>query len=333
MSSSSALETFIHGATKVFLENPSVETAQLIVGMANTIRENTAPCSGVCCPEVLSDGGDTEAGPASPAYHEAGPASPAYHEDDLYKEDTDVEEHDGKEMPFYGYEEFPHDYADIGENDDGEAIHGSDEEIYDSDTDDAAAGDDEVVPMSGIDTGMGECQVSNIHGYKQLYLPMSRYGHVMEEGVLPSGVGCAWVPSEEERNTEWTQCACVLAGKIQLVVAETPDTLCQEHCSGEWCPCPGMQKKWIYRHFTTLDVSHFEWHASKELIDMWKLARRIADPDGWVPYGTIREYFSLENYQAQCQAFYKLRDVWNILMASNIPENSTSLFQLKPQFR
>ena len=284
-----ALEKFIDGATKVFLENPSVATVQLIVGMANTIRENTTPpppCLGGCCPEVPPDGGDIEAGPEATACHEDG----------LAEGETEGEE------------------------------------MYDSDEGDDHLGECEVVPMSGVDVGKN-FQLSNIHGYKELYLPMSRYGHVMGEGVLPSGVGCAWLPSEEERNTEWTQCTCVRAGKIHLVVAKTPDELCQEHCAGDWCPCQGMQKKWIYRHFGTLDVSHFERHASKQLIDMWQLVRRVADPDGWVSYGTIREYFLLQNYNAQCQAFYKLRDVWKILTPSDIPEKSSWCFQLKPQFR
>ena len=361
MSAPASLDTFINGAIKSFLENPSVESAQLIVGMANTIRENTAPpSSGGCCAEVSPDGDDVEAGPGATAWHEddlsqggavsaalrhaTGALTKAETEPALLREssavakaaaadsDTDDEETHGGEMPFYGYEEFPRDYADIGENDDGEAIHDTDEEMYDSDSDDHA-NDGEVVPMSGIDTWIAECKLSNIHGYKQQPFLLGRFGHVMGEGLLPSGVGCSWLPSQEERNTEWTQCACVRAGKIQLVVAKTPNELCQEHCAGDWCPCPGMQKKWIYRHFGTLDVSHFERQASKELIDMWQLARRVADPDGWVSYGTIREYFSLEDYHAQCHAFYKLRDVWNILMPSNIPENSTSLFQLKPQFR
>ena len=374
------------GAIKSFLENPSVESAQLIVGMANSIRENTAPlpCSGGCCSEVPPDGGDMESEPGATAWHgdglaEEGTVGAGGIQDSVltydgetwvYTLNYDATEGDreaaigaalrdakgslakaetelamlheraaakataagGEEMPFYGYEEFPHDYADDGMNDDGEEIHDSDEEMYDSDADNAAAGHSEVVPMSGVDTEMGECRLSNIHGYKQLYLPMSNYGHVMGEGVLPSGVGCAWLPSEEERNTEWTQCACVRAGKIQLVVANTPDELCQEHCSGEWCPCPGMQKKWIYRHFTTLDVTHFENRASKELVDMWQIARSLADPDGWVVYDSL-DNFGFAMQPPQHQAFYKLRDVWEILTPSDIPEKSSWCFQLKPQFR
>ena len=299
MSSPNALEIFLQGAVKAFIENPSDESAQIIIRLANTIRENTTPpCSGGCCQKVPPESGEVEEELSSPGLQEHGIAEGGAGSEELV----------------------------------GEANHDSDEEMYDSGSDDNAD-DGEVVPMSGIDTRISEYQLSNIHGYKQLYLPMSKYGHVLGEGVLPSGIGCSWLPSEEERNTEWKQCACVRAGKIQLVVAKTPNELCQEHCAGDWCPCPGMQKKWIYRHFGTLDVSNFERCASKELIDMWQLARRVADPDGWVPYGTIREYFSLENYHEQCQAFYKLRDVWKILVPSNIPQNSTSLFQLKPQFR
>ena len=209
--------------------------------------------------------------------------------------------------------------------------------MYDSDE----RPSDEEDAMSGIDVGEN-CQIANIHGYEPHgYQDPSgppaniilKTGSVMGEGVLPSGIGCSWIPNEEERNTEWSQCACVRARKIQLVVTKTPNELCQKHCSGEWCPCPGMQKKWIYRHFTTLDVTHFENHASKELVEMWQLARRVADPDGWVQYGIIRNYFSLQNYHSHCLAFCKLRDVWKILVPSNIPENRTWMFQLKPQFR
>lgn len=272
--SMTALDTFLDGAIKTFLENPSVESAQLIVGMANTIRENTAPpCSGGCCSEV-HHGGGMEAEPALPVWHQHGIAEG---------------ETDGEEM-----------YDSHEEPDDGEG-----ESMW---------CDDGGPPVKvGLKTG-----------------------HVMGEGILPSGIGCAWIPSEGERNTENSQCECVRSGKIQLVVAKTEHELNESHYSGEWCPCPGEQKKWIYRHFSSFNVSNFEQHAPKEVMDMWQLVRSKADDNGWVCYGTIREYFSLQNYHSyhsQCQAFYKLHDDWKILMPINIPKNSTSLFQLKPQFR
>ena len=230
MSASTALATFMDGAINTFLENPSVECAQLIVCMANTIRENT---------------------------------------------NTTL-----------------------------------------------------VVPTQEIDTEDKEVE-------DQLETRLET-GHVMNEGPVPSGIGCAWIPNEQERYSEYSQCPCVRAGKIQLVVSETPEALCREHSSGEWCPCPGNQKKWIYRHFTTLNVTYFEQNASKVVVDVWNIARKMSDKDGWVSYANVRDYFSLEDYdtfQSQCKAFFILRDEWKILVPSDIPENSSWFFQLKPEFR
>ena len=62
----------------------------------------------------------------------------------------------------------------------------------------------------------------------------------------PMPIGRVWLPSEEFRGMQCYQCPCVREGKVELVVADKPDNLVRKHRNGKWCPCDGMQKKWIY---------------------------------------------------------------------------------------
>lgn len=258
MSTQTTLNTFMDGAIQTFLQNPTVECAQLIVGMANTIRKNITPPSVAVC-----------------------------HEDDIHRaEQVKIPTVDTK-------------YNSLLAN------------IYDSDC--GSTSPVEPLPKSNLNVG-----------------------HVVGQGTLPSGIGCSWITSEQQRYSEYAQCACVHAGKIQLVVANSPNELNEDHCAGEWCPCPGNQKKWIYRHFPIVNVTYFKQHASKVVVDVWNIVRKVSDKNGWVAYRNVRDCFSLQDYetfQSQCKAFNILRDEWKILVPSDIPENSSCFFQLKPDFR
>ena len=59
-------------------------------------------------------------------------------------------------------------------------------------------------------------------------------------------IGRAWIPNDTSLDTSSYQCKCVQDGKVQLVATTLPDDLCQPHRNGEWCPCEGTHKKWIY---------------------------------------------------------------------------------------
>ena len=61
-------------------------------------------------------------------------------------------------------------------------------------------------------------------------------------------IGRAWISCEERRNDPDCRCQCVVEGQVELVVSDHPDDLAQEHRNGDWCPCEGQQKKWIYLH-------------------------------------------------------------------------------------
>jgi len=62
-------------------------------------------------------------------------------------------------------------------------------------------------------------------------------------------IGRAWLPKGTHSDiTTLFKCQCVRDGKVVLVEAEHPDDLLVEddHRNGEWCPCSGMDRKWIY---------------------------------------------------------------------------------------
>jgi hypothetical protein len=62
-------------------------------------------------------------------------------------------------------------------------------------------------------------------------------------------IGRAWIPKGTHSDiAPLFECQCVRDGKVVLVEANHPDALLEEndHRNGEWCPCPGMDKKWIY---------------------------------------------------------------------------------------
>ncbi len=73
-------------------------------------------------------------------------------------------------------------------------------------------------------------------------------------------IGRAWISSEERRNDPDCRCQCVIDGQVELVVSDHPDDLAQEHRNGDWCPCEGQQKKWIYLH----EPSGNSWDAEEE---------------------------------------------------------------------
>ena len=73
-------------------------------------------------------------------------------------------------------------------------------------------------------------------------------------------IGRAWISSEERRNDTDCRCQCVIDGQVELVVSDHPDDLAQEHRNGDWCPCEGQQKKWIYLH----EPSGNSWDAEEE---------------------------------------------------------------------
>ena len=60
-------------------------------------------------------------------------------------------------------------------------------------------------------------------------------------------IGSAWLPKGTHPNIRpLFECKCVQDGVIVLVESEHPDNLIKEHRNGDWCPCSGMDKKWIY---------------------------------------------------------------------------------------
>ena len=63
---------------------------------------------------------------------------------------------------------------------------------------------------------------------------------------MTSFIGRAWIPNDTSLDTASYRCKCVQDGKVQLVATTLPDDLCQPHRNGEWCPCEGSHKKWIY---------------------------------------------------------------------------------------
>jgi len=69
------------------------------------------------------------------------------------------------------------------------------------------------------------------------------------EGKKTGTIGRAWIPKGIHSDiAALFKCQCVQDGEIVLVEAEHPDDLLEEddHRNGEWCPCSGMDKKWIY---------------------------------------------------------------------------------------
>ena len=146
-----------------------------------------------------------------------------------------------------------------------------------------------------------------------------------------SGIGKAWIPIGEtiEPDSHYN-CKCVKDGKIQMWYAKTPNELNRDHCAGEYCPCSGMKKKWIYRHYSTKNVSSFEKRAKTESISIWRQIRGIANKDG---------LFTLESIeQAECVA-HCVDTPLNIWLEYLIKEGvcawhqKDKAFKLFPEFR
>lgn len=96
------------------------------------------------------------------------------------------------------------------------------------------------------DPSDGGCIVSQCHGVE--YMACDEHTTVPDVAEVPSetAIGQSSIPSEQWRHNPSYECACVQSGKVNLVVTETPEELMQDHRNGEWCPCEGMKKKWIY---------------------------------------------------------------------------------------
>jgi hypothetical protein len=96
------------------------------------------------------------------------------------------------------------------------------------------------------DPSDGGCIVSQCHGVE--YMACDEHTTVPDVAEAPSetAIGQSAIPSEQWRHDPCYECACVQSGKVNLVVTDTPEELMQDHRNGEWCPCEGMKKKWIY---------------------------------------------------------------------------------------
>jgi len=96
------------------------------------------------------------------------------------------------------------------------------------------------------DPSDGGCIVSQCHGVE--YMACDEHTTVPDVAEAPSetAIGQSAIPSEQWRHDPCYECACVQSGKVNLVVTDTPEELMHDHRNGEWCPCEGMKKKWIY---------------------------------------------------------------------------------------
>ena len=146
---------------------------------------------------------------------------------------------------------------------------------------------------------------------------------------IQHGMGAAWIQSEELRFAENSQCPCVQSGKVRLVVSNHPGNLSKDHLGGEWCPCQGASRKWIYRDHSTMDTSRFIQCATQEAVALWRAARIVADKDGWFNLGQFDKTPEFDSMVF----FGQLIHHWNIIARSDVPERAGWVFQLLPQFR